>query len=218
MAKKAAKNRQEGKREDGYAREPNGQLSRKKVDMINRAFSQYDAEERATLETGLAARERVHGLSRVQEGPKGQPVAVSRDPMAGSFIGRLCMTREITVTQYDAAMQWQKDWLAYMQAIEAPPQPGAVDLNRTHGSGGIGEYENVDWVKGSIQSYRNAHKAVQQAQYEASNGLGCHFSLLGTLWHLVQQDIERMDMVPDLRQALNVLARHYKLESARKAA
>lgn len=217
MTRKAT-NRKTGSKTDGYAREPNGQLSRRQADMANRAFSQYSAEERETMETGLAARERVHGLPRVKQGPKGQPVAVSRDPMAGSFVGRLCIQGEITVAQYDAAIQWQKDWLAYMQAIEAPRQPGAVDLNRTQGSTGIGEYENVGWVLGSIAGYQRAHKAVQSAQYEASNGLGCKFSLLGTLWHLVQQDMERMDMVPDLRGALNVLCRHYKLESGRKAA
>jgi hypothetical protein len=215
MARKA-KNRQTGTKADGYAREANGQLSRKKADMINRAFSQYGAEERETLETGLAARERQFGLSRVREGAKGQPVAVSRDPMAGSFIGRCCINGELTVLQYDAAMRWLADWDAYSRAIQAPKSPGAVQINDAPKGGYDGDYENIAKTHGSIESYDNAKRAVQEAQYEASNGIGCRFALLGTLWHLVQQDMTRHDMVPDLRTALNVLARHYKLGAQSK--
>jgi hypothetical protein len=202
---KAAHNRKTG------AREPNGQLSRKQQEMRDRAFSEYDREERETMETGLAARERQFGLPRVKADDKGRPVAVSRDPMAGSFIGRCCINGELTLLQYDAAMRWLSDWEAYSRAIQAPKSPGAVQINDAPKGGYDGDYENVGKALGSIESYDKAKRAVQEAQYEASNGIGCRFALLGVLWHLVQQDMNRHDMLPELRTALNVLVRHYKL-------
>lgn len=217
MAKKAS-NRKQGSAAEGYAREPNGQLSRKQADMNKRAFAQYDQQERETMETALAARERVHKLPRAKEGPKGQPVAVSRDPMAGSFIGRLCLQGEITITQYDAAIRWLEDWNAYAKAIQAPKSPGAVQINDAPKGGYDGDYENVSRNKLAIESYDNAKRAVQQAQYEPSNGGGSRIALLGALWHVVQQDMERRDMIADFRVAANVLARHYKLTAKQREA
>lgn len=218
MARKA-KNRINGKASDGYAREPNGQLSRKQEDMNKRAFAQYDQQERETMETALAARERVYGLPRAKLHPKTkQPVAVSRDAMAGSFIGRLCLQGEITITQYDAAIRWLEDWNAYCRAIQAPKSPGAVQINDAPKGGHDGDYENVSRNKLAIESYDNAKRAVQAAQYEPSNGGGSRIALLGALWHVVQQDMERRDMVADFRVAANVLARHYKLTAKQREA
>jgi hypothetical protein len=196
----------------------NGRLSRAQSELANRAYSQYDKEEREMLETGLAARERIYGLPRATKGDKGQPVALSRDQRAGSFVGRLCINGELTITQHDAAERWLEQSVANARAKCLPRPPGAVRISDTPGGGVSGEYENIERTLSDIAEFKAAHDAVQAAQYEPSNmGGGSRFTLLSALWHLVEQDIARHDMVADLRIALNVLARHYKIE-ARKAA
>lgn len=219
MARKhTASNRKQGSAAEGYAREPNGQLSRKQADMNKRAFAQYDQQERETMETALAARERVHKLPRAKEGPKGQPVAVSRDPMAGSFIGRLCLQGEITITQYDALMKWLQQTVDYARARCLPRPPGAVRISDAPRGGFDGDGEDIDRTLYAVEKMKDAKAAVQAAQYEPSNQAGARFGMLGVLWHLVEQDMERMDMVPTLRTVANVLARHYKLTARREAA
>ena len=64
-----------------------------------------------------------------------------------------------------------------------------------------------------------AREAVQAEQYTLANQ-GSRFALLFTLWTAIEQDQERYDIVPDLRCALNCLARHYGLigQQQRRAA
>jgi hypothetical protein len=138
--------------------------------------------------------------------------------MAGSFIGRLCLQGEITVTQYDALTKWLGQTVDYARARCLPRPPGAVRISDAPRGGYDGDGENVGWTLDAVEKMKGAKTAVQAAQYEPSNQEGARFSMLGVLWHLVEQDMERMDMVPTLRTVANVLAKHYKLESARKAA
>lgn len=218
MARKTASNRKQGKASDGYAREPNGQLSRKQEDMNKRAFAQYDQQERETMETALAARERVHKLPRAKEGPKGQPVAVSRDPMAGSFIGRLCINGEITITQYDALVKWLEQYDLYATVNGFPRPPGAVRISDAPSGGKVSNHESVDFTRQTTKEFIDAKNVVMAAQQEPSNQVGARFLLLGALWHCVEQDMERRDMVATLRTVSNVLARHYKLTAKQREA
>lgn len=198
-----AHNRQDGKRE------PNGQLSRKQKDMIERAFAGFQKDEREMMEVGLSARERVHGLPRAVM-VENKPVAVSRDQMAGSAIGRLYLTREISYAQYEAATRWLDGYVDYAKTIPSPAQPTAMDIGRVHGR--TNREENIDKSIRAKELHKAAQDAVLAAQYEVSGKMGSRFALLHTLWVIVQNDQERFDMVPDLRVALNALVRHYKLE------
>lgn len=215
---KRATNRKDGKASEGYAREPNGQLSRKQADMNKRAFAQYDQQERETMETALAARERVYGLPRAKEGPKGQPVAVSRDPMAGSFIGRLCLQGEITITQYDALVKWVEQYDLYAMVNGFPRPPGAARLTDSPRGGKVSNQESVDFTRQTTKEFIDAKNVVMAAQQEPSNQVGARFLFLGALWHCVEQDMERRDMVPTLRTVANLLARHYKLTAKQREA
>ena len=195
-----------GRKRKSGNREPNGKPSRRIADKQRRheeITAHMDQVERETLSTGLEARARVF---------KELPGKVLRDQMAGSFVGRLCLSGEITTTQYDAAMSWLEDsrnyTIAACAAVGRPPS--AVDLNRTHGLAGA---ENIGWTQEAMRRYRAARTAIQTAQDEA--GLGAH--LFGALNYAVERDMSLNHLVGWLRLALNALAKHYRLD-ARMAA
>jgi len=184
-------------------REPNGRLSRKTADVSERYRDGLDKEERDTISTGLSARVRVHGVKPEH----------SRDQLAGSFVGRLCLTGELSRVQYDAAMSYMEDWHANLRAIQAaiPPWPNAIDLNATKGRA-VGP-ENIARAQRSVQAWRAARAAVQERQNEL-RGAG---NLFGALDHCVLRDHDHPHLVGSLREALNALARFYRLLSTEAA-
>lgn len=191
-----------GRRRKSGKREPGGKLSRKPADVAARANDAYDRAERDALSVGIEARLRVHGVA------PGSAI----DPMAGSFIGRLCLQRVITSQQYDAAMRWLEDSRLYSIAVGAPHAPGAVDPNRTHGreSG----YENVARTLHITARHDAAREAVQELQ----NELRGTANLWAALNYIVRRDEELYHMVGDFRLVANALVRHYKLDGQRRVA
>lgn len=188
---RAAKKRKPGKRE------PNGRLSRKPKEASARVIAGLDQSERDAISVGLEARERVFGVSPSR----------SRDQMAGSVVGRLCINCMISQHQYDAAIRFQEDSTMFSMARQSPRQPGAVDLNAT--KGGIGDYENVDMTLRAVARYEAALAAVQEKQNELRGG----GALIAAINHIVIRDIGLPHLVGDLREALNALVRHYGLQS-----
>lgn len=177
-------------------REPAGQLSRRPEDVAARNIEGLDLEEREMIATGIAARERLYGL----------PAAMSRDQMAGSFVGRLRLRGELSEPQYQASVIWLEDCRNNAIARCAPKQPGAVNMNATHG--GNGDYENRAFTLRSVARYRNARQAVQDKQNEL-RGMAALFAALS---YCVERDVSLDHMIGDLRTALNALAKHYKLD------
>lgn len=163
-----------------------------------------DQEQRDTIQPGIEARQRVYGLDTEK----------AASPAAGTFLGRLYLNKEISRTQYEAGILWADHTEAYQRAIAAPKQPGAVDLNATKGSS---NYENVAATRRAVARMTDAREAIQNEQYSLANQ-GSRFALLFVLWTAIERDEERYDIVPDLRVALNCLARHFGLMGERKAA
>lgn len=202
MGRKAG-NRQSGKRE------PSGRLSRQKEQAAARMdqqlasrFKDMEREERANLAGGIEARQRVHGLT----------FEAASQPMASTFVGRLYLGKELSRQQYEAAVLYAEDCANYSRAVHSPRQPGAVDLNATKGSSG--DYENLAFVQRAKARHRDATKAVQEAQLEMRGSV----ALFSALYEIVQMDRELYHMIPDVRVALNSLARHYGLIGQRRAA
>lgn len=184
-----------GKRGAGL-REPNGRLSRRVMEELRRRSQALETEERDTLAPALEARIRVHGVS----------VDKMRDPKLGSAVGRYCLQGELTSMQYEAAMLYLADCRAYSIAMLSPRQPGAIDLNATHG--GSVEVENVIWTERCMKRMQEARAAIQAKQNEVR--------LQANLWAAIDlilvRDHAMHHLVGDLRYALNALARHYGLE------
>lgn len=197
MARKA-KNRQSG------TREPNGRLSRQ-VDQVaarlRERFKDMDQEQRDTIQPGIEARQRVHGL----------PLEQAASPMASTFVGRLYLQGELTLRQFEASQLYAEDCRNNARAVQAPREPGAVDLNATKG---MDNYENVAKTLRSVARYKAASNAIQDAQ----NQLRGNGALFAALYEIVLRDREVYHLVPDVRAGLNALVRHYGLMTERKAA
>ena len=180
------------KRKPGKRTE-SGRLSRSQDETIARHAAVHDQQERETLEVGLSARVRIWGID-----PK-----MSRSQMAGSVVGRLCLTGELSREQYDAAQSWLSDLRNWRQAIAAPRGMGAVDLNAIRGDST--EVESEVWYRRCRDRMASARAAIQQEQ----NALRLRANLWAPLDLMVGEDRSVMTMVGDLRLALNALARHY---------
>lgn len=180
---------------------PNGRLSRKKVDIMDRLIGQHDKEERETMRPGIEARARHYGFD---------PQA-AKDQMAGTFVGRLCMSGEISAQQHEAAILYGEAYHAMQVAVAGPKPSGAVNLNATKGLPGP---ENVQKSVQAMTAWHEATKALQERQDEL-RGQG---SLIAALDYCVLRDGEHMHMLGWLREGLNALARHFKVGDKRKAA
>lgn len=189
------------KRREGR-REPSGRLSRANIE--ERVRDALDRDERETIAVGIEARVRLFGV----------PVSHSRDQKAGSFVGRLCLSGELSQAQYDAAQVWLEDRANYLWSIGdiSPKLPGAVNLNTIRGKPTGGE--NVPAVRRARKRYEEACEAIQKEQ----DALRLSGHLFGALNYAVERDLALFHMIPDVRLALNALARHYRLDGSRKAA
>ena len=154
-----------------------------------------DREQRDTLSVGLSARERVFGVKPSH----------SRDQKAGSAVGRYCLQGLVTQAQYDAAIQFVESYNRNLRAIDAPPQPGAVDLNATRGRPVF--VENP----AQLAKWRAEHKAAMDAIQAKQNEIRLMGNLYGALYSVVIRDMVLEHMLGDLRTGLNALARHYGL-------
>ena len=189
-----------GPKKQDVKREAGGRLSRKPIEKQARDASKIAAEEWEAMNTALMARLRVHNV----------PMDKLRDQMAGSYIGRLCLSGEITHQQFDAAQAYLAGRRDYHMAIDAPKQMGAVDLNAVHGRN---HHENVKRSQQSVAKFRAAEAAIRDAQ----TALGNMGNLYAALDLCVHNDVELRHLVGDVRLVLNALARHYGLDSRRAA-
>lgn len=195
------------KKKKAGKREPNGRLSRRKKDVASRFLDTLSLDERDAIGVGVAARIRLHGVKPEH----------SRDQMAGSYLGRLRMEQQITASQYEAGIAYLSDMEAYRIAIRAPRQPGAVDLNATHGNSV--SVESVDFVQraitkmdGPIDANGRRHGGIRGAIQEKQNDVRGIANLWAALSLIVLEDRPLPNLVGDLRYALNALAKHYGLE------
>jgi len=199
--RKPAANRQAGKRE------PNGRLSRDKELEKARVTLKVEKEQWETMSVAIEARNRIHKV----------PLAISRDQKAGSVVGRMVMTEELSVAQGDAATRYTEDVDSYRRAISSPRQPGAVDLSFI-GGGGQGGPDHFGFVMRTKRRYLgerlDGRGGVMGAIYECQNSLanrGCN--LFAALDYMVLRDQYFSHMTGDLRIALNALSRHYGMLS-----
>lgn len=183
-------------------REPSGRLSRETSAAKQRNIDHMQREEIETLSPALEARERIWGVGKDK----------SRDQLAGSFVGRLRLAGELSQPQYEAALIYLEECRNNSIACRSPKEPGAVDLNATHGAS---NFENVKRSVDARRRYEASRAAVMEKQIEI-RGTG---NLFGALSVCVLDDKPATNLVGDLRTALNALAKHYGIDGkARRAA
>lgn len=174
-------------------RERNGQIARQ--DATQRRIDGLDREQRDTLSIGIEARQRVLGVKP----------AHSRDQKAGSAIGRFCLVGHITQAQYDAALLYIESRARNLRAIDAPPQPGAVDLNAARGRP-VGREDPAQ-----LSRWRRDHRDAERAIQDKQNETRLMGNLFGALDLVLFRDVELDHLLGDLRSALNALVKHYGL-------
>ena len=96
----------------------------------------------------------------------------------------------------------------YLRAIDAPPLPGAVDLNATRGRPVFIENSNL------VRQWRVTHEAAQRAVREKQVEVGMTGNLFGALDVVLVRDVMLEHCLGDLRTALNALSKHYRLAQA----
>ena len=152
------------------------------------------------VSVAIEARQRLFGLS----------VDKSRDQKAGSFIGRLCIGKELSVPQYEALCMWEESARQYRIIMAGPKGDSAQDPNRVAGRNG---HENEKRSMEITKRHRAAERAIQDKQFELRGTA----NLWAALDICVRQDRDQFRLVGDLRHCANALIRHYGIE-ARAAA
>ncbi len=154
---------------------------------ISRAANANDPNE-APDKLAKEVRMRMHGLRK-------EDAAL---PEAGTVIGRLRLSGEISETQYDALDRYAKLADRYMTVMQVP------DSLRKRGAGGA--YDPDEETDASIRSaWADVTRSIHDAQRY------CNGNLFAALQFLVLREEWHAHMVGDVRLAANALVRHYGL-------
>lgn len=153
---------------------------------ISRAANTNEAPDKVAKE----ARMRLHGISKEDAG----------QPEAGTAIGRMKLSGELSKGQYDSLVRYHMSRERYMLAIGAP------DSLRTR-SGGVMNVAPDESDMGAVEAWGKVHNAVSEAQRQ-SNG-----NLVAALNYMVIRDEYYPHMIGDLRVVSNALARHYGIDA-----
>ena len=180
------------------AYEPNGRRSRR------RAAREYRENRcrRQARETAIEARKRIFGLSDAEAARPEAATALGRLRLKGEREEGRCgggpLCQGISRKQYLAGVAHQKARIDYLHAIAAPD-----GLRRSAGKGG-GRHrlskEYIAWCRRARETYLNAFQA-----------LGSDPALQGAVRVVVFEDGDAPRLIGDLRCALNILARVYRV-------
>ncbi|WP_375632792.1 MULTISPECIES: hypothetical protein [unclassified Bartonella] len=160
----------------GQLREPNGRISRAK------------APREAVVKLAIEMRAKRFGLT-LQE---------AKNPLSGTYIGRLCLQGVLTQEQYDAAQQYlqiRNDYLC------AKGLPNAIYDEMPSSSD---DKARDKWVAFATEQFINTQEALKEAQC-----LYRQYNLHAALQYLVIEDQMLPHLVNSLRVALNVLQKHF---------
>lgn len=126
-------------------------------------------------------------------------------PAAGSVIGRLCLSGEISKDQLDALTRYDAARIRNLSAIGAP------DSLKTRNGGVMYHPDDEDDVK-AARKWRDMSKAIMdlQCQHPASN-------FHSALSFMVARDEFHPHMLGDLRLVANCLCRHFGVATERKS-
>lgn len=143
------------------------------------------------------------------------PGEPATDARYGSVIGKLSLQNIISLTQYDAALAYERlrrDYLGL--ATEAKPTAPSVLASMVFGGGrSCAPDIDEDLAKDKKREHADMIREVEELErFEGANGR--HFGLVDLLDRVTVYDLE-MALTPanvaSLRSSLNVLAKFFKL-------
>ncbi|WP_455480490.1 hypothetical protein V3564_04975 [Bartonella sp. B12(2025)] len=176
MAKKKKHAKRGRPRIKGRMREPNGRISRAKT-----------------------PREPVHKLTiEMRAKHFGLSVEEAKNPLSGTYIGRLCLQGELSQDQYDAAQQYlqiRNDYLC------AKGFPGAI-YDETPSSSDDEAREK--WVKMATHQFLAMQEIVQEVQH-----LYHQYNFYAAIQYLVIEDKVLSYLVNSLRIVLDALHKYF---------
>jgi hypothetical protein len=184
------------KRKNGN-REPNGQLSRKASEKQARAKAALTLTEKDTLSVARQARQRVFRVSGED----------ALDPAAATVVGRLYLTKQITMRQYNAAKLYLGDVRDYNIAMSGPKPPNAIDLNRVSNGTSEETPDSIAWKGRVTARYQDLLAVIRKVQQEV-RGWSLIQSVVNTI---VTDDMELPNHLAELRQGLDALGHYYLL-------
>ncbi|WP_208442187.1 hypothetical protein [Bartonella raoultii] len=160
----------------GQVREANGRISRAKV------------PREAIDKLAIEMRAKRFSLS-LQE---------AKNPLSGTYIGRLCLKGVLTQEQYDTAQQYLQIRNNYLCAKGFPSaiydeMPSSAD-----------DKARDKWVEFATEKFLNTQEVIKEAQH-----LYRQYNLYAALQYLVIEDQELPHLVNSLKVALNVLQKHF---------
>ncbi|WP_273760736.1 hypothetical protein [Bartonella sp. ML70XJBT.G] len=123
----------------------------------------------------------------------------AKNPLASTYIGRLCLQGVLTQEQYDTAQQYLQIRNNYLCAKGLPSaiydeMPSSSD-----------DKARDKWVEFATEQFANMQEAIKEAQH-----LYRQYNLYAALQYLVIEDQELPHLVSSLKVALNVLYRYWK--------
>ncbi|MBX5131620.1 hypothetical protein HJB80_02795 [Rhizobium lentis] len=182
MAKAASKAERRRKR----GRPIKQDVARTDSGRISRAANANEPPDKVAKE----ARMRLHGVSKED----------ASQPEAGTVIGRMKLSGELSKAQYDGLIRYSMTRERYMIAMGVP------DSLRTR-AGGVMNVAPDESDIGAVEAWGRVHNAVSEAQRQ-SNG-----NLVAALNFMVTRDEYYPHMVGDLRVVSNALVRHYGIDA-----
>lgn len=181
-----AKHKRKGRpRKEHLPRTESGQLSR------GRGRVAAEAVDRVATE----ARTRLFGISN----------SAARDQKAGTALGRLSLSGEISRRQYMAGERILSLRSNYLTALSAPKGPEQIWDSAAFTS--TDEEQHAAWCRAVIAAYDAAIRAMVAAGWQHRNS-----NLIGAVDSIIYRDQPLQHLVGDLRLALNALARHFGLD------
>ncbi len=183
MTKRKKRAKRGRPRINGCVREPNGRISRAKT------------PREPVDQLAIKMRAKRFGLT----------IEDAKNPLSGSYIGRLYLQGELNQDQYDAAQKYlevRNDYLC------AKAFPSAIYDKMPSSSD---ETAREKWVEFATEQFVNTQEVIRDAQC-----LYRQYNLFASLQYLVVEDQYLSHLVPSLRIALNALQKYFDLLKSKK--
>ncbi|WP_144755800.1 hypothetical protein [Bartonella saheliensis] len=123
----------------------------------------------------------------------------AKNPLVGTYIGRLCLQGQLTQEQYDTAQQYLQIRNNYLCA-KGLPNAIYDDVSTNSDPNSLEQ-----WIEKATRHYQSMQEVIKGAQC-----LYRQYNLYAALQYLVIEDQELPHLVSSLKVALNALYKYWK--------